>query len=283
MNLSSFGRRWIQLPNALTALTTVLGAREVLTAARVYYVRTDGSDSNDGLSNTSSGAWLTLQRAMDVISSTLDMAGFTITVQIGDGTYTSPLVIKACVGMASPSSLLFQGNTVTPSNVVLSMTSATAITASGPTCFASISSVKIQTTTSGMGVTADADAQLWLTKVSFGAVANYQINCFGAYIKVMGNYEISGGATFHIYCSSGGMVFAAVSGTTTLTGTPAITTFAYAEQSGIIRINGVTYSGSATGTRYNANTNANIFTNGSGATYLPGSVAGSTATGGNYT
>jgi len=264
-------------------LSTALARREVLTANRVYYVRTDGSNSNNGLSNTSGGAFLTLQKAMDVIAGTLDMAGFTVTVQIADGTYTTPLVIKACVGMASPSSLLFQGNTTTPNNVVLSTTSATAVTASGPNAFASIASFKIQTTTSGMGVTADSGAQVLMNKINFGAVANYQINCFsGAFVSISGNYEISGGCTFHIYCSSG-FVFCAVVGTVTLTGTPAITTFAYAEQSGVIRINGNTYSGSATGTRYNVNTNGNIFTNGGGASYLPGGTAGSTSTGGNYT
>ncbi|MER9170905.1 hypothetical protein NKI12_26840 [Mesorhizobium australicum] len=260
-------------------------AREVLTANRTYYVLATGSDSNTGLVNSAGGAFQTMQKAMDVIAGTLDLAGFTVTVQIGDGTYTTPLVIKSCVGMASPASLLFQGNTTTPSNVVLSTTSATAVTASGPTAFASISCFKIQTTTSGMGVTADSGAQVLMNKISFGAVANYHVNCFGgAYVSMTGNYTISGNATFHIYCSSGAFVFCAVVGTVTLTGTLSITTFAYAEQSGIIRINGNVYSGSVpTGSKYNANSNANIFTNGAGATYLPGSTAGATSTGGNYT
>lgn len=40
----------------------------VTASDQTYYVRTDGSDSNNGLSNTSGGAWLTLQHAANTVA-----------------------------------------------------------------------------------------------------------------------------------------------------------------------------------------------------------------------
>ena len=64
-----------------------LGVREQLTANRTYYVRTDGSDGNNGLANSSGGAFLTIQKAIDTVAA-LDLSIYNVTVQVADGTYT---------------------------------------------------------------------------------------------------------------------------------------------------------------------------------------------------
>lgn len=258
--------------------------REVLSADRTYYVRTDGSDSNDGLTNSAGGAFLTIQRAVDVCAETLDFGGYTVTIQVGDGTYTDPVVLKAMVGMAGPDSLVINGNSTTPSNVVISTTSAHAISLDGPTVMGHVKYLKMQTTTSGMCCNVVNKATLLLSGVNFGTCANYHVLMNGAarlQIKAGTGYTISGGATFHFYVGAKCTVQSESVGTVTLSGTPGFVNFAYVED-GNLRINGNTYSGSATGSRYSVVLNGVIFTNGAGATYLPGDSAGSTATGGQY-
>jgi hypothetical protein len=47
-------------------------------------------------------------------------------------------------------------------------------------------------------------------------------------------------------------------------------------------VNGITFTGAATGQRYDIRENSVCNVAGGGATYLPGDVAGATATGGQY-
>ena len=90
------------------------GGREVLTANRTYYVATTGSDSNDGL--TVGNPFLTIQKALDV-AATIDLAGFAVTVDVADGTYTTSQAITVPFILGGP--LVIEGNTGTPANVVI--------------------------------------------------------------------------------------------------------------------------------------------------------------------
>ena len=55
-----------------------------------------------------------------------------------------------------------------------------------------------------------------------------------------------------------------------------------AAENATIRIGHNTFSGSATGKRFEATVNGVIYSSGAGASYLPGNAAGTTATGGQY-
>jgi len=256
------------------------GPREVLTADRTYYVRTDGSDSNNGLANSSGGAFLTIQKAVDTIAK-IDCAGFTPTIQVGAGTWSALVTLKDTIG-GQP---ILLGDETTPANVTLSR-SGVCILADGLNTLWKIRGLKL--TTSGGGnhaIKLDNGARMTFQNLNFGSCGGYHIyagvNCS---VSSTGPYTISGGAPCHFAIFSSKIVLAA--STITVTGTPAFSVaFVYAQDCGILNANsgsGVAFSGAATGSRYNIQYNSAVDTNGGGATFLPGSSAGTTSTGGQY-
>lgn len=255
--------------------------RETLNANRTYYVRADGSDSNTGLANTSGGAFLTIQKAVDVVAS-LDIAIYSVTIQVADGTYTGAVNLKQPVGAGA---CTLQGNTSTPANCIISTTSATCVTGSGAGVRWTVTGFKLQTTTTGYGVLVTSWANVTLGVIDFGAMAsNYShvLAANNAAVQFGSNYSISGSSAAHWNATTGGAISAALI-TVTITGTPAFSSgFAVAAWMGGITAYSNTFSGSATGVRYSVTENSYIITLGGGASYLPGDSAGSTATGGIY-
>jgi hypothetical protein len=251
------------------------GIRERLTANRTYYVRTDGNDGNNGLANTSGGAFLTLQAAISTVAA-LDISIYNVTIQVAAGTYTSGVALSGrFTGVGSV--------TVAGSSAVISTTSANCFTLSNGAAL-TLSGLKLQTTTSGDCVNATNGAVVSIsTSIEFGACAgNHMAALATGSISVGANYTISGGAARHILADTVAAVSAGFSRTITLTGTPNFSAgFVAATGVAAVRSAGNTYSGACTGKRYDASVGGAINTFGSGANYFPGDVAG-TATGGVY-
>ncbi len=242
--------------------------REALTADRTYYVRTDGNDSNPGLANTSAGAFLTIQKALDVVGG-LDRSTFNVTIQVADGTYTAAMTWNGGLGSIRP---VLRGNTTTPANAVISVTSNNCLTASAPI---HIEGFKLSTTTSGAGIYAVPGAKVTFDKIDFGVCANQQMRAVGGYIgATSATYTISAGAAVHALADVGGTI-ELVTVTVTLSGTPAFSNCYYNLQTGgLISAFSVTYSGSATGKRYNITGNAVLETYGGAFSSIPGDVVG---------
>lgn len=252
--------------------------REKLTAARTYYVRTDGNDSNNGLANAAGGAFLTIQKAVDTVAS-IDLSIYDVTIMVGVGTWTAPVTLKTLVGAGK---VVIRGVNADMTSTVISTTSAN--------CFEGVfvGHYRLQYMalgTSGSGgcvqLTGAGAVVSWID-TKFSACAGSHVVAFGgAYAYAAGSYTISGGASYHIggYDCTHARI---VGGTVTLTGTPAFSgAFVIASRNASLVIVGVTFSGSATGRRYAASMNGSILTT-SGETFLPGDAAGIKADGGQY-
>ena len=256
--------------------------RTVLTANRNYYVSTTGSDSNNG---TSVGTpFLTLQKAINV-AQTLDLNGYNVTINVADGTYTSGVTISQPFVGGGNVSLV--GNTTTPSNCVISAAANNVILCQN---FATIyvSGFKLQTSGGNPNnlILASNGGQVYInSNMNFGATSSAQ-HLFAVGVSsgifISASYTVSGNANSHFIAINGGYLGIQNSITITISGTPAFGVgFAFTNY-GLLNIPNITFSGSATGSRYASTYNGFISTNGAGTTYLPGNSAGSTSNGGLY-
>lgn len=257
--------------------------REVLSANRTYYVRKDGSDSNTGLADTSGGAFLTIQKAVDIAGGLdLSIYNVTITVRADGGTPYASVLLKTLVGAGGAT---ISGDTTTPSNVGITTSTAStdAVNADGIKGSWTLEGVKFTTTGSGRHGVNVTNSRVNFGVVDFGACISNQLSVSQAGLAVFNaNYSITGGAAIH-WDARIGSIIQCVGRTITITGTPAFSTaFCSATKLSMANVPSNTFSGSATGTRYTGSENSVVYSNAAGATYLPGNAAGSTATGGQY-
>ena len=247
--------------------------REVLTAARSYYVRPDGNDENNGRTDSAAGAFLTLSGAYAKIAAAIDGAGYDVSLIVAPGSYANIVATTPPIGIRE---LKIVGRTGVAADVVIS--GANYIDGHMTLSFAAVTlsavqtsaiSVKIGTVRLRGNVVFDAaNIHIWLRDRAICYVDN--------------DYTIAAGAAQHIRMDVQSFYYAA-NRTVTLTGTPAFTQFIYAQQAAVASFYLCAFSGAATGVRYNISKNALVDTYGAGASFLPGSTAGTVATGGAYT
>jgi hypothetical protein len=258
---------------------------------RTYYVRTDGNDTNTGLVNTAGGAFLTIQRGIDV-ASLYDLGVHTVVIQVADGTYTGTLEIGPTkarpIHTGTPGWLIIRGNTVTPSNVsVIGDSSGHAICASMQSRVR-LESFKISASNVSISnlVNAQLSSVVRIDNLVFGSLANANGQHITAeavaQVSLVGNYTVAAGAYNHIRAMMGSTVWASSGLTVTLSGTNAFTQFCRAETDSAIYLPSMTFVGVATGSKFSAVSNGVIDLDGAAVDYLPGSTPGTVATGGQY-
>ena len=283
-----------KLKRALLALNP----RQVLYGNTSFYVNaTTGNDSYDGLTPTT--PWRSLQHAASYLLDQVDSNGYTITVNIADGSYPGFIVagnILGLEGITGVDMLNFVGNTSNPANVVITdQVNNPSFDAGGiPMSIAVANMGRFQlmgcriTSTTGDCIRALNYGRARLQNVDFSTCPGaHMASSAHSHLRLYGNYSISGGAGYHAWSEYNGTFLAAPpSGTSTITctitGNPLFTTFAYAARGSVqdwkwddgTVTAGLTFAGTARGKRYFAKQAASINTYGLGATYLPGDVGG---------
>jgi hypothetical protein len=262
--------------NVLQAPTRVrLGANTTI------YVSTSGSDSNTGLASAS--AFATIQQGVNVAAKYFDLNGHQLTIQLADGTYTAGVILATPWVGGQPASVILNGNASTPSNVVISTTSAKAVVAGGTGVGIALRNLRLQTTTSGDCVQATLASQISISNLVFGASAGPHMSAYtNGMVIIQGNYSVVGSATDHLVSVAGGCVRVDATTTVTVTGTPNFTAQFASASAGNMEVYNATFSGAATGKRYTIQVNGTIATSNGGANFFPGNAAGTTATGGQY-
>lgn len=296
---ASFTRTWRYVPVGTMQEVDLAGAapREVLSANRTYYVRSDGSDSNTGLANTSGGAFLTLQKAWDTLL-LLDTNGYTVTIKC-TGSFTKGIYIaKAWSGGGR---VIIEGDTATPANATIAQSTTHSGAGVGAGAIFLIDALlpavlriagfKLSTSGSGTasillaasgtvevgGLDLAGNASVYEGTIALAAPGAKMI-----FAPAYGNITISGNMGCWLQVSSPGAQAIFYSQTITLTGTPVWGWIGVYVARGVADMGSLTFSGSATGTRYYVTQNGIIDTSGGGASYLPGNSSGSAVAQGQY-
>ena len=252
--------------------------REKLLENRTYYVRTDGNDSNSGMGNSSVGAFLTIQKAIDV-AVTLDWSIYSVSIQVADGTYGS-FALKSYIGVGPG---YINGNISMPSSVVISAVGGGAISASAVNGIWELDGLT-PTNSAGYGILAGENSFVKVKNVHFRANSSADLGVTAqAKIYLYNNVVKSGGGLQSLFSINQGAIVAADPLVWTISGTPNFTTaFANALNMGEISVGNIFYTGSATGRRYSVDAVSLIVPGAGGETFFPGNTLGRITDGGIY-
>ncbi len=218
------------------------GTREKLFAERTYYVRTTGSDSNNGL--TVGAPFATLQKAIDVYTQTLDVNSYRIIINLGSGAWSGgPYNINPPVGGLE---VVVQGQGRALTSVSLAARQTVQLTGDSLSFDGSLGN--------GNGLEVGEHAEFGGgNDVGFiSAGATFDIYCYdyGA-ASFFANYYISGNKSAHFHGDNYGRYHVFPGIAIGFVGTPVLSSiFDLQDHMCVVLESGVTCSGTATGLQY---------------------------------
>jgi hypothetical protein len=286
-NLMLWPGQTIFVFNENNSWNTIGEGRWILPSSQTWYTdHGSGSDSilhSDGLA-TGTGAFATIQNAVNVIFDEIDCNGNAPTIQTENGTFTEAVSVRGYpVGYlelfitgnpTNPSSVAWQ---VAPLNSNLSCRDGGTITLNGFTMLSTgTASNALQASQFGV---IDFSNIIFQNYSSGTHISAYESGNFNA----VGNYTVTGNANQHIFIQGNSNVIIA-NVVTAINSNPTMTQWLLIEGPGYFQGNGLSFTGVGAGSgttalKYNISLNGVALT---GGVTLPGSTAGVTATGGQY-
>lgn len=265
--------------------------REYLTAARTYYVRSDGNDStctgraNAAAASAPACAFLTYAKAISVITTLIDFGGQTVTITNGNAaTFTTGIFMDTAWSGGGKLIIDLGGGTFNTAGLAIwfdkfSFPSTITIQSTGGT----------GTLMGGGGITNAAEGTVVIGNgLNFGLTTNAHIQATkpGSYIEGTNGttINVSGGAHNHLLVYSAARIdMGAVN--VVFTANSAFTNFVETFEGGVIGSGAGTFTcavgcstvggtATVTGTRFAAASNSLIWVFGGSATYFPGNAAG---------
>ena len=269
-----------------TGAATAAAARQSLSVRQyaytglTFYVRSDGSDANSGLTDSPGGAFRTIAQAV-YAANLYDRANVSTVVKIGPGNFSG---VYVGASSAFGGNFIFEGSGQGVTNVeAVTGTSAFSIAA----CRVTIKNLSLVTAQGNINtylILADHNCLLDIYDITFGGngVASYVLmySANGANILV-GNITISGSFSYALNPTYAGRIY--VSGQrTTFLNASCSGYFINATSNSVVAWANTTVTGSlgGAGAKYFAGGNSTINTGGAGANAVPGVNAGTLTTGG---
>lgn len=271
---------------ALSAyIASALPARTRLLANMTIFV--NASTGNDSTGNGTSGApYQTLQHARNIAQQTLDLAGqYSVTYNC-TGAFTAGVSANGpLIGQQSPANEVFSfvsGSSITTTNIsCISGASSSMFTVLSQSGTITISTIGTSPYTSCI-ISSSGSNIVVGSGINFGSSIGYHIAAQqSSSISIQGIYNVSGGVgQSHVFSELTSTITYATTGTfvISITGSPVINVWASVLDDGIIQCLSANYSFSGSPAvgckRYSAIQGGWIDSGGGGASFFPGSVAG---------
>lgn len=280
LNVSSCIGIWTGVQPMFVANGGLISAEDKV-AARTFYVRSDASSQNNsGFANTVDEAFPSIQAAINRLAQMpYDLVGSEAAV---DANYDWRIVVAA--GSYIGDSVVLADTRFSRVRIQGASSSTTIVRSYSSTATRTSWSLRNQRigTAGQVSVEIARGAEVIIDGVDFASCAYYAVVDSGARLIASGNFSISGSATAAAFLGRYGGRLDFANRTVTITGTPSVGTFLNLQSTAVANVSGATFSGSATGRRYNLRANAVLETNGGGPDFLPGDLAGVVGTGSQY-